>query len=81
MQRFWFRIAPYWHIGIGIVWAFIVVAWWVQDVNGYGGRIASLEAANTQQTTTLAVITDQVKETREQVHDIWSAMRLDRVKK
>lgn len=49
MQRFWFRIAPYWHLGAAIIWGCIITAWWVHDVSGYSGRIETVENKQNKQ--------------------------------
>lgn len=88
VQRYWYKIAPYWHICMAIFWGLVWASWWIHDVSAYSGQISDNKKAITAQEMristqdmNMAVIKEQVTETHDQVKQIWEAMRLDRHQK
>lgn len=75
------KLVDFWPVLAPIAGAIVASIWWVHDVNGSVSKIDALEAVQATQTTSLAVLSNQVQETHDQVKDIWQAMRLDRHKK
>lgn len=81
MQQLWTKYAPYWHICTTIIAIIITAIWWVHDVNGSVVDVQTIKGNQETQATAIAVLQEESHETHEQVHDIWQAMRLDRMKK
>lgn len=81
IQRVWRNYAPYWHICTAFIFGVYVCISWVNNVQANTDEMPLLKAKVSEQATDIAVIKNDVSETRQQVHDIWQFMRLDRTKK
>lgn len=80
-MRSWVKILSAIPVAITIFGLIASGIWWIRDVNGYGGRITTLETDDTNSKMALAVMSNEVHNTKDEVHDIWQYLHLDRMKK